>query len=391
MLMQSSSNLQKNTNDTYQSEAPAMLDKYNKSMIENYQKQIKDGTLTVEMDPDLNNLDFIRLLNLNKLVLKYCEYIIPKLESSTIKQLELTECYIQSVKDFQLENLEVLVIRNSLFDILESKTLAQEITMFYKLKELILQKCITDFSPLSQMTGLTKLSLIECNLHSTEALRPLINLEKLILNGNDIDITTVQYLTNLTELALMECNLVNLDALRPLINLKELHLDYSKVDITSVQYLTNLTNLSLGLCNLVNIDVLRPLKKLKVLDIYKNKIVYLQPLIELKQLSTIDVSYNKIIDTESIQLHPNFNNFILYGQKQPTQEQLEVANMMRNIQNTITFLKQINKKSSRIKEINTVFRQKINQQLQDSYNSHEQFVARVAQLFQKTNVFDGCQ
>ncbi|CAL5970407.1 leucine-rich_repeat domain-containing protein [Hexamita inflata] len=343
-------------------------------MIEKYQSKIEDGKLTIHKNPDLKGLNFINTLKINQLVLYDCQNIVPQLESQTIKELKIMDCDIQSVKDFQLENLEILEVYNN-FGKLESKTLTQD-----------------SFSTLSKMIGLTELVLMQCNLRSTEALSQLINLENLYLNGNEeIDIKSLQYQTKLTKLSLEQCKLVNIDALRPLINLEELCLNGNDIDITTVQYLTKLTLLSLVYCNLVNIDVLRPLKKLKELDITDNNIVYLRPLLELKQLFQLDTSYNKIIDTESIQLHPNFDNFLLDDQDEPTQEQLEVANMMRDINNQISSLKQICIESSRIKEINKVFRKKITQQLQVSYNSHEQFVARSAILFQKINVFDGYQ
>ncbi|CAL6041268.1 Leucine-rich_repeat domain superfamily [Hexamita inflata] len=203
---------QKNISDiTNQSGAPETLynlSEYDKSMIEKYQNQIKDGKLTIYDSLDLKSLDFIRLLNLNKLVLKQCQQIIPKLESSTIKKLEVTDCKIYSVKDFQLKNLEVLDIWNN-SEYLKSNTLVWEILQFQKLKKLLLYYWKYDLSSLSQMTRLTKLGLIKCNLHSTEALRPLINLEELCLNCNEeIDILTLQYLSNLTYLSSIQCNLV---------------------------------------------------------------------------------------------------------------------------------------------------------------------------------------
>ncbi|CAL6029224.1 Leucine_Rich Repeat domain protein [Hexamita inflata] len=386
---------QNNPSDTNQSVVPEALDnlsEYDKQMIEKYQNQIQDGTLILYRDPDLKSLYFIRLLKLNILVLECCCNIIPKLESSTIKKLEITNCGIQSAKDFQLENLEVLGVFN-FDDYLELNALAKEIVQFKKLKELALQQCITDYSPLAQMTGLTELSLQTCELRSTETLKPLINLEKLYLNYNkDIDITTLQYLTNLTYLSLVSSNLVRLDALKPLVNLKVLYLDVNEdIDITALQYLTNLTILQLAYCNLVNIDALRPLKKLEELSIYDNKIVYLQPLMELRQLSKLYVRDNRIMDTESIQLHPNFNSFILDNQNEPTKEELQTANIMKDINNQISSLKQICKVSQNIKDLNTVFRQNINQQLQDSYNNHEQLLTRAAKLFQKMNAFDSYQ
>ncbi|CAL6017056.1 leucine-rich_repeat domain-containing protein [Hexamita inflata] len=399
--MQSSSKLpnqeQKNTSDTKQSEASATLDslfEYDKYMMQKYQSKIKDGTLAIQWDQDLKSLDFIRLLKINKLVFTHCNNIIPKLDCSTIKKLEIFCCEIQNVKDFQLENLEVLQIYNKLLDnnrLQESYTLVQEILQYKKLKEITLQKCITDFNPLSQMTGLTKLILIQCNLRCTDALRPLVNLEELCLNQNKVDITTLQFLTQLTILSLESCNLVDIDALRPLKKLKELYLDFNIVDITTLQYLTKLTILSLESCNLVNIEALRPLKKLKELVISQNSIVYLQPLLELRELSRLDASHNKIIDTESIQLHPNFNSFSLNGQYRPQEVLLKAANMMKDINNQISCLKQINKKSSRIKNENILFKQKITKQLQHSFYTYEQFVVRATILFQTINVFDGYQ
>ncbi|CAL5971748.1 Conserved_hypothetical protein [Hexamita inflata] len=349
--MQSSSKLlSQETSDTNASEALETLSsisEYEKQMIEKYQSESEYGTLRIQWNPDLKSLNFINTLKVNYLFLYDCKNIVPQLESLNIVTLNISQCQIQSVKGFQLENLEVLTIQHSLIGKLESKTLAQEIIQFKKLKELTLQICITDFSPLSQLIGLTKLSLIQCELRSTEALRQFVNLEELSLNGNgNIDITTLQYLTNLTKLSFLSCKLKSLDALRPL-------------------------------------------KKLKVLNITWNSVIYIEPLMELKQLS-IFASNNKIINTKSIQQHPNFNQFKLDNQEQPTKEELKTANMMRNINSPITSLKQIYQQSSRIKHQYFSFRQNITQQLQQSYNYHVQFVARVAILFQKINELD-CQ
>ncbi|CAL6064502.1 protein_phosphatase PP1 regulatory subunit sds22 [Hexamita inflata] len=341
---------QKNTSDTNQLKATPFdnISEYDKQMIQKYQSLIEDGTLTIQQDPNLKSLNFINALKINQLLLYNCKNIVPQFESLTVKKLEIMYCEIQSVKGFQLENLEALKLNNTQ-NIIKSNTLVQEILRFQKLKELLLYQWEIHISPISQMTGLTKLNLIHCALRGTEALRSLINLEQLCLDDNE------------------------------------------DIDITTVQYLINLTILQLESCNLVSLDVLRPLKKLKELYIFNNKIVYLLPLMKLKQLSQFDAGFNKIIDIESIQLHPNFDNFMIADQKQPTKEELEVANMMRDINNQITFLEQMNKKSSRIEEINTVFRQKINQQLQQSCNSHERFLTRAIYLFKKLSSFDNCQ
>ncbi|CAL6064119.1 leucine-rich_repeat domain-containing protein [Hexamita inflata] len=340
----------KNTSNTNQREALGTLNnlsEYDKSMIEKYQSEIKDGTVAIQRNQDLTSLNFIRLLNLNELVLKYCQRIIPKLESQSIKKLEIIDSKIQSVKDFRLDNLEVLDIQNY-FQYLESKTLIFEIVMFQKLKELYLYSWEIDISPLSQMTGLSKLSLIQCNLRSTKVLRPLINLKELNIGGNDIDITTVQYLTNLTKLSL-EC------------------------------------------CNLVNIDALRELTQLEELNISTNSIIYIQPLMGLKQLSRLEAINNYIIDSKSIQQHPNFEMFNLSDQEKPTKLQVREANILKLINSPIIYQKQIYKKSSHIQLLYTIFKKKVIQQLQKYNIFNEQFHTRAVQLFQRINVFEDCQ
>ncbi|CAL5982117.1 Conserved_hypothetical protein [Hexamita inflata] len=239
---------------------PDNLSEYNKAMIEIYHKQFEDGSLRIQSNNDLKSLDFIRQLNINRLELDYCKYIIPNLESQTIKQFIITACEIQSLKDFKLHYLDVLEFSNIFRK--EARTLILEIVRFQNLKELTLYYWITDISPLSQLKNLTKLYMNDCQLNSTESLKSP-NLVELSLNSN------------------------------------------KGINITSLQYLTNLQLLSLRDCNLVSIDALRPLTKLDKLNVSSNSIVYLQIVIELKQLSYICAHNNKIIDFESIKQHSN--------------------------------------------------------------------------------------
>ncbi|CAL6111637.1 Leucine-rich_repeat domain superfamily [Hexamita inflata] len=138
---------QKNSCDPNQLKATTLdnLSEYDKSMIEIYQRKIKDGTLTIKCDPDLESLNFINTLKISQLQLYDYKYIVPQLANLTIKELKIIDCKIYSVKGFQLENLEVLEVRNNVRK-LESKGLAQEILQFKRLKELSLQKFITNIS-----------------------------------------------------------------------------------------------------------------------------------------------------------------------------------------------------------------------------------------------------
>ncbi|CAL5989825.1 DUF2252_family protein [Hexamita inflata] len=366
-----------------------------KTMIEKYQNLIQYEALTIWSDKDLKSLNFINSLNINTLEIYNCKNIIPKLESNIIKKLKIVNCKILSIKEFQLENLEVLCISN-ISNQLESKMLAQEINRFLKLKKLVLHGWIIDTTQISQMTDLTNLGLSNCCLLTTEALRtylPFVNLEKLNMFENQkISITSLQQMTRLTQLGLSGCGLFSVDALQPLINLEELQLHQNKgINITSIQYLINLTKLNLESCNLVSLDALRPLCKLEELDISWNSIIYLQPIKELKYLCKLDARNNKIIDSQAIQQHINLEKFDLRNQEQPIKEQLEAATVWKLISSPITSLKYMCMQASHIKHQNIIFRKIITQQLHNSQYGHEPFLAQVALHFQKMNAFEDVQ
>ncbi|CAL6004032.1 Conserved_hypothetical protein [Hexamita inflata] len=330
------------TNEKIQS-----LSEYNNFMIQKYYPRVKDGLLKINSDKELKSLDFIRFLNIDKLLISGCKKIFPKLESKTIKQLELIDCNVFSVQDFILQSLEVLELTN--YSRKEADTLVFEIVNFKILKRLTLYHWIINISPLSQMTRLTKLCLIECEIRSIEALKSLVYLEELSLSCSQcIDISN------------------------------------KGLDITSIQYLINLTKLSLRQCNLVALDALRPLMKLEELYIYFNNVVYLQPLAELKQLSKLDAEDNSIIDSKTIQ-HLNYQIFDLVNQKCPTKEQLETANIFKSIKSPFISLKLMQKQSKCIKCLSNIFKMKMTENLETQYENRSQFIARAAALLNQTN------
>ncbi|CAL6080574.1 Conserved_hypothetical protein [Hexamita inflata] len=317
------------------------LSEWDNTMIQTYQNQIKDGALRIQSNQDLKNMEFIRFLKITELQLYDCKNIIPKLENSAIKKLSVQECEIYSLKDFRFENLEDLYITNYSK---RKQNLLQEIRHFQQLK-CVIAYCtpLKDLSQLSQMTGLIVLYLNDCDLRSTEAIRPLINLTELYLWNN------------------------------------------KGVDITSLQFLTNLKILELRKCNLVSIDALRPLTKLESLDIAENSIVYVQPLTEHKQLSELNARYNQILDGNVIEQHHNFYKFQFTDQKKPTKKERSAANILRSINSPIVSLKAMQKYARSVKSQNNTFRLKVSESLQIQFNNFSQFVARASSLLQQMN------
>ncbi|CAL6033284.1 leucine-rich_repeat domain-containing protein [Hexamita inflata] len=375
---------QQNNIDVITNELPEILSEYDQFMIETYQNQISGGTLKIMNNPELTDLQFVRFFDIKRLELEDCKNIIPKLESKLIKELSIQNSNIQSIKDFYLENLEFLRFNNH-FEQRESKTLAKEITTFKQLKELHLIGCVIDIQPLQQMTRLIKIQFGFCKIHNIQAIKHIENLEQLSLSGNEnIDQTFFQNMKKLNKLSLPYCQ-GYLSVLRPLVCLVDLNLEQSEriKDISPLQFLTQLTKLSLKSCSVVNLDALRSLIKLQVLIISNNQIVYLQPIMKLKRLNRLYAGYNKITDGKQIEHHPNYNKYFdLRNQKQPTQKEFAIANMFRSINNPVVYLKEMHKLFSNLKDQNTIFRNKVTQQLQKSQDMFVLFSSQSASLFE---------
>ncbi|CAL5978620.1 leucine-rich_repeat domain-containing protein [Hexamita inflata] len=326
---------QENKNISKHSDVRKTISKQDQTLVERYQNQIQDGTLLFYKNKELKSLNFLRFLNVNTLVFQFCWNIIPKLQSQSIKDLTLILCDISSLNDFVLDNLEVLKLEGNTKQ-QQLKTVIKEIVRFQKLRELEIIRIKVDISPLSQIIGLTKLRLEMCELRNITVLRQLINLEELSLCKNKyfVDIASLQFLTKLSALYLCDCNLVSLDALRPLSNLQDL-------------------------------------------IVSQNQIVYIQPLLGLRQLSELSVSNNMIVDIETIQQNHNFEDFDFRCQEQPTQEQLQTANIMRDIQTAVTVLKMIHVQSKKIKKQSQIFKKKIEESLPKQFQDHSQFITQV--------------
>ncbi|CAL5970854.1 T9SS_type A sorting domain-containing protein [Hexamita inflata] len=361
---------------------------YEQSMIKKYQFYIQNQVLTLS-ESDLQNIEFISNFDIRELKFEQCSDLVPKLSSKTIKELTLQFCGIYSVEQFQLENLEVLILHDSFYTQIKTNwlQLTQSITQFNNLKALTLYGYNgMDISPLSQMTQLQKLILGQLGLQNTNMLSPLVNLNELQIQSNqNIDITSLQFLTQLTILNLDSCCLKNIDALQSLVNLNELSL-YSNenVHITPIQFLKQLKKLNICYCCIKNIDILQSNKKLEKLFLQNNLIVYIQPLQHLNSLTEVNAQSNKVIDSQTIQKLSK-QGFNLNNQRQPSAEEIKYANKIRDVNSPITSLNQICSKTQILKSKFDAKIQKLEQSLESLKYNHGMFVAKVASLLQSVN------
>ncbi|CAL5974078.1 Conserved_hypothetical protein [Hexamita inflata] len=300
-------------------------DEYDQRMTDKFLGQVKDEALTIENDPDLTSIEFMGNLNPSQLKLIFCKNIIPTLSSSTIKELNITYCNVQSLEQYQLENLEVLKLQCYKMDGVESTQILWNIVQYPKLQQLSLFGFVgVDVAQLSQIAlSITKLSLNYCELQNVEKLKILISLKELNIAYNKyVDITALKDMSQLLALDLSFCSLEQIDTLRSLVNLRDLRIRCNLVDITPLQYLSELVRIDLNSCGLCYISVLQYLPNLEEVDIANNSIIYIQPLQELYSIVELDARFNKIVDFHTIQYHPNHNKYHLDFQTKPTNDEM---------------------------------------------------------------------
>ncbi|CAL6062199.1 leucine-rich_repeat domain-containing protein [Hexamita inflata] len=324
---------------------PEKLSQYDKAMIEMYMSKINDYTLCI-FNSELQSVQFIRALNIKRLELSHCQIVAPMFECNTIKQLKIICCKVYSMKEYQLDNLEVLILFNN-NDRKESTELMFEIARFQKLKQLYLTGINININPISQLKDLTKLNLTACEVRDIQALRSLVNIEELSLSQN------------------------------------------FGINITPLQFLTKLTGLWLEQCSLINLDTLRPLTKLKELSVYLNEIIYIQPILQMKQLSQLVAKCNTIIDIRTVRQHQNFQNFDLSEQYKPGKVQLKAAQIMRNINRPIIYVRKILKRAKNCKSQCSISRERITECLQKQYCIQVSFLERAVSLLQSQNAIEG--
>ncbi|CAL6051525.1 leucine-rich_repeat domain-containing protein [Hexamita inflata] len=384
------------------------------NLINELKNQIEDKYLIIFMNQDLENIEFLNDFDIEVLQINFCTKIIPKLNNSKIKKIILDNCGIHCLNELQLPNLEALTLQEE-SNLEDGNELLQSLGQFKKLKELMFDGYENLELNLIPQLQLTELCLYECKLQKIDILTQFILLTNLnLFNNPNIDVKPLSQMVQLISLNLGRCSLKNLDFLKPLENLKELYLSNNQnIDINSLQYLVNLkeldlsfnsyinihslqylkslTSLKLFECSIIDLTILKHLINLKELQISKNNIVYLEPLLELSQIEHLTARFNKVLDVSVLKNHPNFSSYELDYQDQPTLKEIMFANKLRDINAQVTSLRNIREYHSNVKSKKVLQNKKIDNSLQQIFNTQTQFIQQVASLFQKQSSLEGYQ
>ncbi|CAL5991929.1 Conserved_hypothetical protein [Hexamita inflata] len=255
---------------------------YDQRMTEQLQNRIVNNFLMIINMKELNSIEFLQNLNVLKLEFKYCQNLIPKLESKLIQQLTLKECKINNLELLTLENLEALCIEDRPYDNfkqhIKHNLNLNCVHKFTKLTEIKLSGYNNlDIIQLQNVEKLLKLQLTECeNIRLrlvSHSIQQLIIKNCKIQSIEELLIFNIQYLY-LEDNSSYYNKLTSITNIENYSSLKQLYIiDYEALDATPIQYCTQLQELELYSCNTQNIDFLRTLIHLqdfRIIDRPKN-------------------------------------------------------------------------------------------------------------------------
>ncbi|CAL6051515.1 leucine_Rich Repeat (LRR)-containing protein [Hexamita inflata] len=364
------------------------------NLIDELKNKIENSTLTIEGNLELQNIEFIHDFEIEELTLDKCINVIPKLNSHHIKKISFYQSNIKYLHDLQLPNLEELTLFDELDQEDRNKVL-QSIRQFEKLKKIKLWGYYGLDLKLILQRNITSLWLTGCTLTNIELLSQFTELTSLSLaEYQNLNIKPLSSMLQLTKLNIPACGLNDISSLRFLINIKELNLSVNDIDLTQIYLLQNFKQLSiliLNLCSLIDLIYLKPLSNLKELDISMNNIVYLEPLQNLNNIVSLNTQINKVLDVSVLKNHPNFSSYELDYQDQPTLKEIMFANKLRDINAQVTSLRNIREYHSNVKSKMVLQNKKIDNSLQQIFNTQTQFIQQVASSFQKQSSLEGYQ
>ncbi|CAL6031076.1 leucine-rich_repeat domain-containing protein [Hexamita inflata] len=222
-----------------------------------------------------------------------------------------------------------------------------------------------------------------------------IALKKLIIRDSTMQTLNQLQLQNLEELQLIleeyHCQYsikVNIQSLKlTFLNIQA----YNNVDVGSLKNMTQLTTVYLIYCQLNDIDVLCYLVNLKELHMDSSSLLYIYPLEELKQLEILTITNNKITDLSPIQNHPNYSKYKITGQYQPSENERTLANKLKNIYQSASLVRKLNKKNINIGKQQDQTQKIVEKHLRQLQYDTGSFVSKVTQLFQFLSQFEGYQ
>ncbi|CAL6054236.1 Conserved_hypothetical protein [Hexamita inflata] len=290
---------------------------YDEHQREVLKERIFDGELCIKDDKKLRDLSFIEKFDVKKLVLENCTYITHEFSSQTVKELHIDKLETENFRKIKLESLETLKILRCAY-IKECHYIAQvtNLELFRanveqlfsnqicnNMKELILNYCKIQSLDALQIQNIEVLHLKDHtskfhyspNLLNIQSIKMYHQLKELFLEGYaDVDTTPLQQLKNLSTVKIEECNNIIINFKSE--SFKDLLLNCCIFKSIDSFQLPNIEKLSIVNFCVMNLDNINQFTKLKELDLSGNQQLDLSLLSDLTYISSLNLSGCKLQD-----------------------------------------------------------------------------------------------
>lgn len=167
----------------------------------------------------------------------------------------------------------------------------------------------TDYSDLSKLTGLTKLTIYNAKASELDILSNLLQLQELTITGSSLSqqvMHSIGSMTNMTRLTLAQCDISDISMLSSLAEITYLDLSYNFIkDLAALSHMSRMETLYLSNNAIINLTPLNGLSGLKELNVNHNSITSLQPICSNRNLFSLSVNHNQLKTLGDLELLPD--------------------------------------------------------------------------------------
>lgn len=172
---------------------------------------------------------------------------------------------------------------------------------------------VTDLTPLASLENLRNLTAINNNIETLEPIANLSNIDYICLDGNKlISIQEISNWTNLEEISFSNNLIEQIPNLEQLQSLEKINLSGNKIQsLSQIANIEALTNLEIDNNELTALEGLEKLNNLQILSCSNNQISDITPITKLKNLENLNLNANQIEDITGLENNTNLQYLYL--------------------------------------------------------------------------------